>query len=55
MIHLHPPPKVRRAEVIPAVLVVVLALTGPAARGRGCDNLDTDGPQFKCWLEHHAE
>lgn len=51
---LHPrPAHVHRRELLPALLVVVIALTGAQARSsppvESCES--TDGPQFACWLD----
>lgn len=45
---LHPRAHIPARALIPAALVVLLALTS----GEPSPCASTDGPQFACWLEH---
>jgi hypothetical protein len=43
---------VRARDLVPAGLVVALAVLGPQLTRNECAS--TDGPQFRCWLERQA-
>jgi hypothetical protein len=37
-------------RLVPTLIVILFAIIGPITSSNPCDS--TDGPQFKCWLDH---